>query len=82
MEQLKQAIKQAGGIPVVAYCCSTPKHTVTREDVERWLVDGLPDTDWEGETHYAVTIAAMQNQFTASQMILESRRSSPGNRTG
>jgi len=78
MEILKKAIKLAGGIPVVAYCCSTPDHDVSIADVKGWLTNGLPDSEWSGTTHYAETIAAMQNEVTVTQMIIETRRSKNG----
>ena len=73
MEKLKQAVRLAGGIPVVIHCCSTPGNKIKREDVEGWMVNGLPDTelDWDG-TNHAFVIATMQGRYSEHELLRES----------
>jgi hypothetical protein len=60
MKILREAIKDAGGIPMVAYCCHENKRPVTMTDVQGWIISGLPksELEWEG-SNYAFVIASM-----------------------
>lgn len=53
MSKLKNAIDDAGGVPVVAKACG-----VSPRAVYKWLAAGaLPRTDFTGETQHAEKIA-------------------------
>ncbi len=53
---LDNAIKQAGGRRVVADACG-----VSIESVRKWIVNGLPRTEWTGETEYSDIIISLVN---------------------
>ncbi|TNF09445.1 MAG: hypothetical protein EP323_00310 [Gammaproteobacteria bacterium] len=61
---LKQAIKEAGGIKVVA-----DANGKSYEAVRKWTVNGLPRTEWTGETQYAHVIASLQSVYTAADLL-------------
>jgi len=52
---LKQAISEAGGIKAVSL--ATGK---SYEAVRKWTKNGLPRTEWTGETQYSVVIASLR----------------------
>lgn len=51
---LKLAIKDAGGPRVVGATCN-----VSYQAVQKWTANGLPRTDFTGETAYAVQICEL-----------------------
>jgi hypothetical protein len=65
---LKQAISEAGGIKAVSL--ATGK---SYEAVRKWTKNGLPRTEWTGETQYSVVIASLQNQYTVDDLLGSTR---------
>ena len=64
MSELEQAITLAGGLSEVAKACN-----VSYQAVQKWILNGLPRTEWTGETMYSDTIAQMQNEYTAGDLL-------------
>ena len=61
---LKDAINQAGGITKVATQCE-----LSYEAVRKWIKNGLPRTEWTGETEYVKVICRMQNTYSESELL-------------
>lgn len=69
MEKLNEAIKKAGGLYVVAHCCS-----VSYEAVRKWTKKGLPMTDLTGKTYRAFVISALQDVYSEEELLEECRK--------
>lgn len=39
------------------------------EAVRKWTKNGLPRTEWTGETSYCKTIGRLQKKYSASQLL-------------
>jgi hypothetical protein len=63
-EILKDAISKSGGIKAVAQECG-----LTYEAVRKWLFNGLPRTEWTGETDYAKTISKLQSEYSTDDLL-------------
>jgi len=63
-EKLKDAIHEAGGIRSVAQGCG-----LTYEAVRKWTFNGLPRTEWTGETSYCKTISKMQSKYSVDDLL-------------
>tara|TARA_R100000951_G_scaffold115414_1_gene123430 strand:- start:2022 stop:2240 length:219 start_codon:yes stop_codon:yes gene_type:complete len=67
-ETLIKAIELAGGKKAVAEACD-----LSYEAVRKWTKNGLPRTEWTGETDYSVVIAALQNDYSRDDLLDRSR---------
>jgi hypothetical protein len=63
-EKLKEAICLAGGITAVAQ-----EVGLSYEAVRKWTFNGLPRTEWTGETSYSKTISKMQSEYSADDLL-------------
>ena len=63
-ETLKNAIAESGGIRAVAKACG-----LTYEAVRKWHFNGLPRTEWTGETSYVETITQMQSKYSSDDLL-------------
>lgn len=67
-ETLKKAVKEAGGIKCVAAACER-----SHEAVRKWIINGLPRTEWTGDTSYSKKIAAMQSVYSVDDLLVRDR---------
>ena len=63
-EKLKQAVKEAGGLRKVSEACG-----VSYEAARKWLKNGLPRTEWTGETSYSEIICEMQQEYSVDDLL-------------
>ena len=63
-----KAIERAGGIKAVSLACD-----LSYEAVRKWTKNGLPRTEWTGETSYSKQIAAMQSIYSADDLLVKNR---------
>lgn len=68
MNILNDAIKEAGGIEVVAFACG-----LSYEAVRKWTKNGLPRACWTGESNWHTHIAALQDKYTAGDILAQPR---------
>ncbi len=62
---LQQAVSDIGGFTAVGRLCD-----VSAQAVRKWCVNGLPRTEWTGETDYASRIAeAHPGNLTREQLL-------------
>jgi len=67
-ETLIKAVERAGGIKAVALACG-----LSYEAVRKWTKNGLPRTEWTGETDYSGVIAALQSDYSQDDLLVRSR---------
>lgn len=70
---LKKAVADAGGTKTVAVACG-----LSYEAVRKWLANGLPRTEFSGETEYAETICRLAathgHSYSASDLLRDTTR--------
>ncbi len=69
MSLLKKAIKEAGGVRKVAERCKLK----SLSSVYKWQKNGLPQSEWLGETNYAEIIATMQDEYNKTMILLDEK---------
>ena len=65
---ISRAIQQAGGQAEVARACG-----VSQPGVFKWTKEGLPRTEWTGETNYSGEIERLQIEKSVDDELVVSR---------